>query len=58
VEGTLGDVSNATRAESEEIESVDGAVVLLDETTLQNAALVAETSAASGTSSLEAGCVD
>jgi methyl-accepting chemotaxis protein len=58
VEGTLGDVSNATRAESEEIESVDGAIVQLDEMTLQNAVLVAETSAASGSSSLEAGCVD
>jgi methyl-accepting chemotaxis protein len=58
VEGTLGDVSNATRAESEEIESVDGAIVQLDEMTLQNAALVAEASAASGSSSLEAGCVD
>jgi methyl-accepting chemotaxis protein len=42
----MGDISGATRAQSEEIERVDGAIVQLDEMTLQNAALVEEASAA------------
>jgi methyl-accepting chemotaxis protein len=42
----MGQISNATRAQSEDIEQVDQAIVRLDEMTLQNAALVEEASAA------------
>ncbi|MFC5547297.1 methyl-accepting chemotaxis protein [Massilia aerilata] len=46
VSGIMGQISSATRAQSEEIERVDGAIAQLDEMTLQNAALVEEASAA------------
>ena len=46
VNDIMGDISSATRVQSEEIERVDGAIVQLDEMTLQNAALVEEASAA------------
>jgi methyl-accepting chemotaxis protein len=46
VNDIMGEISNATRAQSEEIERVDGAIAQLDEMTLQNAALVEEASAA------------
>ena len=42
----MGQISSATRVQSEDIEQVDGAIVRLDEMTLQNAALVEEASAA------------
>jgi methyl-accepting chemotaxis protein len=42
----MGEISNATRAQSADIEQVDQAIVRLDEMTLQNAALVEEASAA------------
>jgi methyl-accepting chemotaxis protein len=46
VNGIMGEISDATRAQSEEIERVDEAIAQLDEMTLQNAALVEEASAA------------
>ena len=46
VNDIMGEISSATRAQSEEIERVDGAIAQLDEMTLQNAALVEEASAA------------
>jgi methyl-accepting chemotaxis protein len=46
VNAIMGDISSATQAQSEDIERVDGAIVQLDEMTLQNAALVEEASAA------------
>ena len=42
----MGDISNATRSQGDDIEHVDAAIVRLDEMTLQNAALVEEASAA------------
>jgi methyl-accepting chemotaxis protein len=42
----MDEISSATRAQSEDIERVDSAIVQLDEMTLQNAALVEEASAA------------
>ncbi|MGJ7916629.1 methyl-accepting chemotaxis protein, partial [Massilia sp. LXY-6] len=46
VNDIMDDISNATRAQSDDIERVDGAIAQLDEMTLQNAALVEEASAA------------
>ncbi|WP_305822051.1 methyl-accepting chemotaxis protein [Massilia brevitalea] len=46
VNDIMGQISSATRSQSEDIEHVDSAIVRLDEMTLQNAALVEEASAA------------
>ena len=46
VSDIMGQISGATRSQSEDIEQVDAAIVRLDEMTLQNAALVEEASAA------------
>jgi methyl-accepting chemotaxis protein len=46
VNDLMGEMSTATRAQCEEIDRVDSAIVRLDQMTLQNAALVEEASAA------------
>ncbi|MFC4931358.1 methyl-accepting chemotaxis protein [Massilia sp. GCM10023247] len=46
VSSIMGQISSATRVQRADIEQVDGAIVRLDEMTLQNAALVEEASAA------------
>ena len=46
VSDIMGQISGATRSQSDDIEQVDAAIVRLDEMTLQNAALVEEASAA------------
>jgi methyl-accepting chemotaxis protein len=51
----MADISTATRAQSTDIESVDQAIVQLDNMTLQNAALVEEAAAAAQSLQQQAG---
>jgi methyl-accepting chemotaxis protein len=46
VTAIMTEISQATRTQGQDIEQVDGAIVRLDEMTLQNAALVEEAAAA------------
>ncbi|MFK3737895.1 methyl-accepting chemotaxis protein [Massilia sp. TN1-12] len=55
VTAIMAEISAATQVQSQEIEQVDGAIVKLDEMTIQNAALVEEAAAAAQSLQQQAG---